>query len=231
MRYIVTFLVMTFLFSCQSDKKLETGELTVTGKYCKYPNNDFIVLPFQLFKNDVKVQSDTLEFSGEIKLKDLSFGKYSVKFKSIYERQEIIEFEVNSKAQEIQLCIDKLDYDLTNNSLLIDQLKPNEKLKIDFFTFGCFHSEETGLEIIRTKDQYLVKRDESEIVLSANQIKLIREFEIELRQVPTGYCTTSDTYNLTIVGSPENMELIDESCAWNGFSNLLVKLGLKNNYS
>ncbi len=222
---------MTFIFGCQSDKKLETGELTVTGKYCKYPNNDFIVLPFQLFKNDLKVRSDTLEFSGEVKLKDLSFGKYSVKFNSIYERLEIVEFEVNSKTQEIELCIDKIDYDLANNNLFIDQLKPNEKLKIGFFTFGCFHSEELGLEIIRKEDQYLAKLDKTEIVLSTNQIKLIREFEIELRQVPTGYCTTTDTYNLTILDSSENMELIDESCEWNGFSNLLVKLGLENNYS
>lgn len=231
MKYILSLFLFSLLFACRTDKKLETGGLSVTGNYCKYPDNNFLALPFQLFKNEAQFKSDTLRFSGAVKFKNIPYGKYIIKFKSIYDRQEKIEVEINSKTQDISLCIDQIDYNLTKNHLLIDELKPNEKLKIDFNSFGCFHSEKSGLEITRTDSQYLAKMEGTEIVLSAIQIKLVREFEIELREIRTGFCTTSDTYNLNILNSNKNIELMDVSCNWNGFSNLLKKLGLENNYS
>ena len=190
-------------------------------------------LPLQLYQNDVRIKNDTIDFiSGEAKFEDLPFGKYSFRFKSIYDIEETFEFEIKNKTQEITLCIDNIDYELVTNSLLIDQLKPYEKLKIDFQSHGCFHSENTRLEIIRTDERYLAKIEETEIVLSNTQFELVREFEIELRELTSGgYCTTFDTYNLTISKNSENIKLIDGWCIWNGFINLLEKLGLENNYS
>jgi hypothetical protein len=217
------------LFGCHTDKKLEIGKLSVRGQYCKYPNNNFLVLPVKLFKNDTFVKSDTIKFSREAKFENLPYGKYTVKFKTIYNRKDSIEFEIESKNQEITLCIDTIDYRLTKSDLLIDKLKPNESLKIDFETFGCFHFEKSRLEITRKDDQYLAKLDKNESVLSNAQLELIREFEIELQEIQTGWCTTSDTYNLTIKGYSESMKLIDKSCSWRGFNNLLEKLGFKKN--
>lgn len=231
MKYILTVVVFSIILSCGTDKKPETGRLSVTGQYCKYPDNDFLVLPIQLYKTETFVKGDTIEFSRGAKFENLAYGKYTVKFKSIYDRQEKVEFEIESENQEITLCIDKIDYEITESNLLIDQLKPNETLKIDFKTFGCFHFEESGLEIIRKDKEYLAILDKTEIVLSTAQLELVREFEIELREIQTGWCTTSDTYNLTITGNSEGTELVDESCSWRGFNNLLEKLGLKNNYS
>ncbi len=231
MRYFLTFLlIISFIFSCRSKIKMETGALTVGGKYCKYPNNDFIVLPFQLFKNGVHVQSDTLKFSRVVKFKDLSFGKYTIKFKSIYNHQEMIDVALNSKTQKIVLCIDQIDYNLAKDRLFIDELKPNEKLKIHFDSSGCFDFEEASLEITRTGKQYLAKINETQIVLSDFQIKLLREFEIELREIPTRFCTTTDTYNLHILNTTKNIKLIDESCSWYGFKNLLLQLKLDKNF-
>lgn len=231
MKSLLTLIVFCLLFGCRTENKLETGELSVTGQYCKYPDNDFLVLPVELFKNETFVKSDTIEFSREAKFENLPYGKYKVKFETIYDRQESIEFEIESENQEITLCIDKIDYGQTESDLFIDKLKPDESLKIDFKTFGCFHFENSGLEIIRKNDQYLAILDKTEIVLSTAQLELVREFEIELREIQSGWCTTSDTYNLSVNGNSESMELIDESCSWRGFNNLLEKLKLKNNYS
>ena len=231
MKVILTLILLCLLYSCRTDKKLETGGLSVTGQYCKYPDNDFLVLPIQLFKNEKLVKSDTIEFSREAKFKNLPYGKYKVIFETIYDREESIELEIKSENQEVTLCIDKIDYGLAGKDLLIDKLESDGRLKIDFKTFGCFHFEKSGLEIIRKDGQYLAILDKTEIALSAAELQLIREFEIELREIRNGWCTTSDTYNLTIMGNSESMELIDESCNWRGFDNLLKKLGLKNNYS
>lgn len=231
MKNILTFFLFTIIIGCGTEKKPETGELSVTGQYCKYPNNDFLALPIELFEGEKLIKSDTIEFSRAVKFKKLPFGNYTLKFESIYDRKETIEFKIESGNQEITLCIDKIDYGIAESNLFIDNLKSNESLKIDFKTFGCFHFEESGLEIIRKDKKYLAKLDKTEIVLSPAQLELVREFEIELREIQTGWCTTSDTYNLSVSGNPESMEIIDESCSWRGFRNLLEKLGLKNNYS
>lgn len=230
MKYFIAFVLLSALFGCQTGTKLQLGELIVTGGYCKYPDNDFLILPIQLFRNGELIRNDTIEFSRGAKFEDLPYGKYSVKFESIYDRDEKIEFEIESKNQKITLCIDRLNYGFAGSNLLIDQLKPNQSLKIDFVTFGCFNSEKSGLEIIRKNEQYLALLNKTEIVLNEAQVKLVREFEIELREVQTGWCTTSDTYTLTLSGNSERTVIVDKSCSWRGFDNLMQKLGLKNSH-
>jgi hypothetical protein len=209
------------------DKKSETGAISITGQYCKYPDNDFIVLPIQLFQDKTHVKNDTIEFSTAAKFENLPYGKYSIHFQSMFEQQETLEFELKNKVQEVAVCVDKIDYQLSNNDLLIDQLKANESLKIDFKSHGCFHFNKSEFIITQKDNRYLAKLDKTEIVLTPNQLELVREFEIELRNIPAGGCTTSHTYNLEILGGSESFEFIDNSCDWRGYNNLLAKLGLE----
>lgn len=227
MKYVTILISFIILYGCRTEQTTEIGDLSVVGLYCKYPDNDFLYLSFELFQNDILIKSDTLEFSEKSIIKGLPFGSYSIKFNSIYNNQETIQFELKNKSQEVKLCIDQLNIKLKPKKLLVDQLKTNEKLKIDFFSLGCFHLEESSLEIIKMKNHYIAKLGKDQIVMSEEQFELIREFETELRTIKPGYCTTSNKYNLT-TEEGKTYELIDNSCMWYGYDNLIKTLGLKN---
>jgi len=59
------------------------------------------------------------------------------------------------------------------------------------------------------------------------QLRLVKEFEFELRNIKSNQCTTSDSYSLRTTRNSEVIEFIDASCHWNGFENLLKILGYK----
>ncbi|MCQ0113052.1 hypothetical protein [Zhouia amylolytica] len=223
---IIGIVILFLLYNCGTNKKPETGELILTGKYCKYPNDDFFSLAFQLFKNGKHIANDTIEFNGFSKYKNLPYGKYQITFESIYGLQESVEIEIKNNIEEVILCMDKLNYDLTDSDLLINNLNPNQSLKIDFQSLGCFHFNKSVLEITRTNEQYLAKLGDKKMILSAAQLQLIKEFEIELREIESNECTTVDTYKLTNEQNSESVEIIDESCIWHGFRHLVEKLGL-----
>jgi len=168
-------------------------------------------------------------FDRRATFEDLAYGKYTLLFKSIYDHEEKIEFEMESRNKEITLCIDTIKYDFSSYDLLIDRLKSDQSLNIVFETLGCFHSEKLRLEVLREGEQYFLIFNTIEVALDSAQLQLLREFEVELQQVKDGWCTTTDTYVLSIRGDSEHSSLIDTSCSWHGFYNLLEKLELKGN--
>lgn len=106
---------------------------------------------------------------------------------------------------------------------IIDLLQDGESYTIQTTSLGCFHSCKETFEISREADVYRVQCGEITRDLTAEKVDEIRGFEMKLRSLSGGLCTTKDTYILTY-GSTE-IRVTDDSCMFNGVHKLMRMLG------
>ena len=221
------FILLLLSFIACGKKEPEIGQIKVNAAFCK-SNKDFFYFHshVKLFKRGEKVT--------EIKLKvkyppvyNLEYSEYYFEYKTIFNKKNIVEFEVNEhKCKEIKLCFDYLDYKSNTNVLLLDELKNGENLSINYESKGCFGAYSIDeITISKSKNKINAEYKGIKYVLTNTQIQLLKEFEIELRSNHRDGCTTLDSY--TIFNEREAYTMTDGSCQWRGFSNLISLLKLK----
>jgi len=225
MRYFIVFILM-LLLSCKHKKGKETGSLEVLTKYCKYKKGyKFdISSTCKLFKNGVEIQSSE---KSKLIFQNLSFGEYYIEYTTIYNERKRLDFKINETMKNIHYCVDTISYGNDQNILLIDELKTNEKLLLQYNVIGCFHGDNKKLEIKRTVTDYVLSYLDKKYTLSKKQLQLFREFEIELYKNHSNLCSTIDTYHIGIFKSEKIFTINDGSCKWSGFPNLIELLKLE----
>ncbi|MCF2875013.1 MULTISPECIES: hypothetical protein [unclassified Tenacibaculum] len=235
-RFITFFLItlLILLIGCSKKSIKNDGRLKLSIDYCKYTkNSSFLSCEATLFKDTLKFKEISFMHKTETEISDLPYGNYKVRYKSIFNRYEYIDFKITDNNQKsISLCVDKIDYNRNQNVLLIDEMKIGETLIFSFESQGCFHSSKDDIRITKNQNDLTVTYNETSKKLSALQYNLLREFEIELRSNHLGACSTNNRYGVFNKQTNEIYLVIDQSCQWNGFKNLihLLDFKVKNNY-
>lgn len=221
--YTILFLLIT---SCGHDPKKD-GAIKVVTNCCKYDDKQMLDLEeFVLLKNNIEIKTFSYDRNG-VEVNELYYGDYEIKYKSIFNKYEKINFKITDHKQKlVPLCIDKIDYKKNDNILLLDEMKYGEILSLSFESQGCFHNTRKEIRLKKTENGLILFYDQNVIELTDKQYKLIREFEIELKSNHNGLCSSKDEYNLYNEQSHTFFTMKDESCTWNGFWNLIRLLKL-----
>ncbi len=227
MKNIYFSILLIFLLNCIDSVKTPLGKLHVKIEYCKYTNNENPFLGgFKLFKDKTEIQEIELELNNQIIIPNLKPGKYYIEYKTLFNRIETIPLIITASELEIAIiCFDFMDYKTNKNVLLVDNLQIEKPITIYFESNGCFHKAKNKMSITKTKNNYIIKYNNIDYLITENQFKLIKEFEIELRSNHTNGCTTQEIYRIGGVDY-EEYHFTDGSCNWHGFRNLIGKLNL-----
>lgn len=211
-------------------KQTEYGQLKIHSSYCKYDNDIRKTSSnFKLFKDGILIKEVNKSYENEIIISNLEVGSYILEHKTIYNHKKRVEINLSKDENKtISLCVDFLDYKSDKNVLLIDELKNEESLVIQFQSMGCFGGSEKELTISKTNNNFAVKFDGIQRNLTNTQLKLFKEFEVELRSHHSYDCSIMDNYQLVNLNSKQYQSFKDGSCVWRGFENLIDLLELTN---
>lgn len=108
---------------------------------------------------------------------------------------------------------------------LLNNLKNGEQFIINFESIGCFHNTNHTLKIEKKSDIIYAEYNGTTKQLNKKEIKSLGKFENELKKPKRTGCTTTSTY--TIISMNDTQRIMDGSCSWNGFYNLMEDLSIK----
>jgi len=222
MKRLITLLIITSLTLtlCNAQSSLQ-----VNIKDCRGEGSFEYLEEFKLYKNGSLIKTIEPKHDRKQHLKNLSFGKYRIEYKSMFKKVENIEIEINEKKKYVlDLCLNYINHDLESYKPFIDQLKNGENYSIQVSSQGCFHSSKDNYLIKRKGENFYLTFDKKEKLLNESNIQAIRHFEIELNYMQSFGCTTTDSY----IVKYKNKEVVisDGSCSWNGEYHLKKNLNL-----
>ncbi len=113
-------------------------------------------------------------------------------------------------------------HSLSNNqetSSFIEALQNGESYTIEITSVGCFHGTRQTVIISKEADVFTAQLGENTINLTSSDIDTLKRFEIELRAVQIGGCTTVDTYVLSYQG--QTFRTSDGTCSWFGYREIM----------
>jgi hypothetical protein len=212
MKRLITFLIITSLTLtlCNAQSSLQ-----VNIKDCRGEGSFEYLEEFKLYKDGSLIKTVEPKHDRTQYLKNLSFGKYRIEYKSIFEKIENIEIEINEKKKYvIDLCLNYINYKLESYKPFIDQLENGESYSIQISSQGCFHYSKENYLIKRIENDFYLTFDKKETCLNESNIKAIRHFEIELNYMQSFGCSTTDHY--TVQYKNKKVVISDGSCAWKG---------------
>lgn len=102
---------------------------------------------------------------------------------------------------------------------LIESLQNGESYTIEITSVGCFNGTRQTLVVSKEADVISVDFQDITKILSEAEIEVFRSFELQLRTLKMGGCSTVDTYVLRF--KSESFRTSDGSCSWNGGKKLL----------
>lgn len=180
-------------------------------------------------KNNSGYNETVVKKHGEnLEVRNLEKGNYTIIYESMFAKVIEMPFNVEEyKKYEVDLCTNIIDYSKEPFKPRISQLKNNEAFTINFYSQGCFHSDEKVLTISRKRKKYFLEYEGNLKQLSKEKIKMIEHFEIELTYAQEGGCTTTQTYHIQFRSKKDIYH--DGTCSWNGLYNLIENLGIYEN--
>ena len=107
---------------------------------------------------------------------------------------------------------------------LIELLQDGESYSIEITSIGCFNGTRQTVVVSKETGVFTAHFQDKETVLNENDIDAFITFELQLRALKLGGCTTVDTYVLRYGG--DKFQTSDGTCSWNGGRKLLEQLGL-----
>ncbi len=102
---------------------------------------------------------------------------------------------------------------------LIESLQNGESYSIEITSIGCFHGTRQTVLISKEDDVLTASLQDSFKVLTNSDIELFKTFELQLRALQIGGCTTVDTYVLRY--GNETFRTDDGTCSWHGYRQLI----------
>jgi len=102
---------------------------------------------------------------------------------------------------------------------IIELLENGESYSIEITSIGCFHGERETVVVSKESDVYTVQYQDFSKILSEKDIEAFIRFELQLKALQMGGCTTVDTYVVRYKG--EEFRTSDGTCSWQGGKKLL----------
>ena len=102
---------------------------------------------------------------------------------------------------------------------MIESLQDGESYSIEITSIGCFNGSRQTILIAKEADVFTASLKDSSILLTDSDIQTIKAFEIQLRALQIGGCTTVDTYVLRF--GNETFQTSDGTCSWRGYRKLI----------
>lgn len=110
----------------------------------------------------------------------------------------------------------------TNISLvitMIETLQHGEQFSIEVTSVSCFSGKRQTIIISKDEDTLTATLNEKHKVLTKMDVEKIITFELQLRNLQIGGCSTVDTYVLK--NTVETFRTSDGTCNWHGYKPLL----------
>ncbi|MCJ8290386.1 MAG: hypothetical protein HRT58_12035 [Crocinitomicaceae bacterium] len=105
---------------------------------------------------------------------------------------------------------------------LLGKIKNGEEFNLTVESSGCFHRSTYKLNIKKTENKYFAEYNGKTIQLNQKEIEAVKKFENELKKPRHLFCTTTETYMISYLG--QSQTVVDGSCSWKGFHNLIGEL-------
>ena len=102
---------------------------------------------------------------------------------------------------------------------LIEMLQNGESYSIEITSVGCFNGSRQTVVISKEADVLTASLQDSSKILTDYDIETFRTFEIQLRALQIGGCSTVDTYVLRF--GNETFQTSDGTCNWHGYRKLI----------
>ncbi|WP_375239940.1 hypothetical protein [Aurantibacter sp.] len=228
MKYLLI-ITCCILFSCSTDeknktKKLNYGFVNFKIKSRKYQSN---LYNYSLYSKNIKIPIDIVR--NKPKGDSLLYGKYQLRYNTIFNEAINIDFELNQRNKTINIIPDSLDFSYIENNkfLMIDNLKNNEKIDLIFYSYGCSNTKTNHAIINKLNNKLYFTFKKNKILINHKNKNLFREFEYELNLLTNNSnCTRTTSYVYVNTESSDFIIHKDKSCNWFGFEKLLVDLGL-----
>lgn len=224
-KYFLFVLSIIILFiSCKKETKTLNIILNKTEKV------DSSSIRFQILK---LYNSDSLfydvnyrhqfNFRDTIIVDNLPIGTYTLEYNDIVGNL-ITKYIDLRTITEIKISTDSIDIEKFRNKIPLINLKNNSYYEVNM-QGGCVASFYGFYKISRIQDKYYIETFNSKKrLLNPDEIKAIEKFEAELYAID-GKVLCSSTGKKTFEIITDDVKIIsDNTCSWNGWTNLFSKL-------
>tara|TARA_R110002051_G_scaffold55112_2_gene102926 strand:+ start:22556 stop:22999 length:444 start_codon:yes stop_codon:yes gene_type:complete len=103
---------------------------------------------------------------------------------------------------------------------MVETLQYGEHFTIEITSVGCFAGKQQTIRIINNNGVLTASLNSSTILLTEANINELIRFELQLRELQIGGCTTVDTYVLS--NAYETYKTSDGTCSWLGYKQLIA---------
>tara|TARA_R110000744_G_scaffold338601_1_gene443832 strand:- start:377 stop:697 length:321 start_codon:yes stop_codon:yes gene_type:complete len=103
---------------------------------------------------------------------------------------------------------------------MVGSLQHGEQFTIEITSLGCFSGKRQTIQIINNEGIITANLNSSTKVLATFDIEELIRFELQLRELQIGGCSTVDKYVLSNVN--ETFVTNDGTCSWQGYKQLLA---------
>lgn len=225
-KYFLIFFI--FSLSCKND--LNTLHIVLT-KNEKKDSTDITFNSLKISNSDsIIYKINTLEkfkFRDTIKIDKLPKGNYTLEYYDIIGNLIQKKIKLNN-FNELKITTDNIDINKNKNKTFIKSLKPNNSYTIKM-KGGCVASYHGYYKIMRVNNDYFFESyGIKKRILNKKEIRNINKFEAELLTIKNkGFCAGTGRKTFTILTNT-SMQIRDNTCNWNGWSNLFQSLNQNN---
>ena len=216
---------MSFLFGCKQklsslhivlskSEKEDSTSIFLNGLYLKNYDSTFYKLQ----------RPNQINFQDTIKIDSIPHGTYTLEYIDIIGNKIFKTIKVKENLKQIQILTDSIDTGKYENQIPFSNLKNNDNYSIEM-KGGCVASFHGNYKISRIENIYYfesigIKKRK----LKQSEIDAVKKFESELLTI-NGRDICSSTGRKTFkINSDNPKQIIDNTCNWNGWSNLFSVL-------
>ena len=103
---------------------------------------------------------------------------------------------------------------------MVEMLQHGEHYTIQITSIGCFHGKRQTITVLNKEGILTASLNNKRKILSPSDVNELIHFELQLREIPLGGCTTIDTYSIS--NHYETFTISDGTCSWQGYKSLLA---------
>ena len=103
---------------------------------------------------------------------------------------------------------------------MAEMLQHGEHYTIQITSIGCFHGKRQTITVLNKEGILTASLNNKRKILSPSDVNELIHFELQLREIPLGGCTTIDTYRIS--NDYETFTTSDGTCSWQGYKSLLA---------
>ncbi|MDF4204527.1 hypothetical protein PXD56_16240 [Maribacter sp. SA7] len=111
-------------------------------------------------------------------------------------------------------------YSIERFPTMTESLRDGEQFTIQISSIGCYHGERQTITVHNNAGVLSARLNEKRKILSLSDINEFIDFEIQLRELKFGGCTTVDTYVLS--NTYDSYKVSDSTCSWSGYKKLIA---------